>query len=113
MTTDHHRALINGLLDLAAFLEEHPDLPVSPSLTLHHFSRQDSDADQRAEIDQIAARVGSPIDYEDSPYGHYATSVFFGPVEYRAVAISAAARARHAAESSYHGCVQPDPAPAA
>ncbi|MGW2152264.1 hypothetical protein [Nonomuraea sp. NPDC001699] len=112
MTNDRRIALINGLVDLAAFLEAQPDVPVSSSVTVHHFTDQASDADQRAEIDQIAALVGSDIDYEDSPYGHYATSRLFGPVEYRAVAILAAARARHAAEASYRGCIQPDPTPA-
>lgn len=105
---DHRRALINGLLNLAIFLEAHPDVPVSSSVTLHHFPNHDTDEDLRAEIDQIAARVGSRIDFEDSPYGHYATSVHFGPVEYRAVAILSAARARHDAESSYRGCIEPD-----
>ncbi|GAA3695407.1 hypothetical protein GCM10022224_071340 [Nonomuraea antimicrobica] len=112
MTHDHRTALINGLLDLAAFLEAHPDVPVSSSVTVHHFPDQASDADQRAEIDQIAALIGSQIDREDSPYGHYATSRLFGPVEYRAVAVLAAARARHDADNSYRGCIQPDPAPA-
>ncbi|GGO77978.1 hypothetical protein [Nonomuraea cavernae] len=112
MPHDHRAALINGLLELAAFLKDHPDLPVSKSLTLHHFSRHDSDAEQCAEIDQIAARIGSVIDQKEIPYGHYATSRRFGPVEYRAVAILAAARARHRAEESYRGCIQPDPAPA-
>ncbi|TDE54112.1 hypothetical protein E1295_15875 [Nonomuraea mesophila] len=108
MTHNHRSALINGLLDLAAFLEAHPQVPVSSSVTVHHFPDQNSDADQRAEIDQIAALVGSEIDYEDSPYGHYATSRLFGPVEYRAVAVLATARARHDAENSYRGCIQPD-----
>ncbi|MFC5828733.1 hypothetical protein [Nonomuraea insulae] len=108
MTYDHRSALINGLLNLAAFLEAHPDLPVSSSVTVHHFPKQDNDADLRAEIDEIATRVGSSIDFEDSPYGHYATSICFGPVEYRAVAVLAAARARHDAEASYRGCIQPD-----
>ncbi|NRQ36635.1 hypothetical protein HII36_33085 [Nonomuraea sp. NN258] len=105
---DRRAALINGLLDLAAFLEAHPDVPVSSSVTIHHFPDSDSDAEMCEEIDKIAARVGSEIDYEDSPYGHYATSVLFGPVEYRAVAVLAAARARHDAERSYLGCVKPD-----
>ncbi|MGP3914268.1 hypothetical protein [Nonomuraea sp. 10N515B] len=108
MTDNRRTALINGLLDLAAFLETHPEVPVTSSVTVRHFPNHDDDADMRAEIDQIAARAGSHIDYEDSPYGHYATSVFFGPVEYRAVAILADARARHDAESSYRGCIQPD-----
>ncbi|WP_433220462.1 hypothetical protein [Microtetraspora malaysiensis] len=112
MTNDHRTALINGLLDLATFLETHPDVPVPFSVTVHHFPDRTSDPDQCNEIDQIAALVGSDIDYEDSPYGHYAISRLFGPVEYRAVAILTAARARHDAETSYRGCIQPDPTPA-
>ncbi|MEW9549697.1 hypothetical protein [Nonomuraea sp. NPDC050783] len=109
MTNDHRTAFINGLLALAAFLEAHPDLPVPPSATVHHFPGQAGDAAQRAEIDHIAALLGSDIDHEDSPYDHYATSCRFGPIEYRAVAVLAAARARYDAETSYRGCVQPDP----
>ncbi|MDP4507603.1 hypothetical protein [Nonomuraea turcica] len=112
MTCNRRTDLINGLLDLAAFLEAHPEVPVSSHAVVHHFPEYDSDADMRAEIDQIAAHVGSRIDFEDSPYGHYATTVCFGPVEYRAVAVLTAARARHAAEQSYTGCIEPDPAPA-
>ncbi|MEU8321186.1 hypothetical protein AB0C33_22785 [Nonomuraea sp. NPDC048881] len=108
MTHDPRTALINGLLDLAAFLEAHPDVPVTTSVTVDHFPRHHTDAEKCADIDQIAARIGSTIDQADIPYGHYSTSRFFGPVEYRAVAILAAARARHDAEASYRGCVQPD-----
>jgi hypothetical protein len=107
MTNTHRADFINGLLDLAAFLEAHPDVPVPPSVTVHHFPGQASDADQCAEIDQIAALLGSETDHEDSPYDHHATSRLFGPVEYRAVAILAAARARYDAETSYRGCIEP------
>ncbi|WP_327107891.1 hypothetical protein [Nonomuraea glycinis] len=112
MNHDRRTAFINGLLELAAFLTENPDLPIGQSLALYHFPRHDTDADLYAEIDEIAARLGTPIDHEDSPHGHYATSRFFGPVEYRAVAIPARARALHDAETSYHGCIDPDPTPA-
>ncbi|MEU8404455.1 hypothetical protein AB0C28_55595 [Nonomuraea sp. NPDC048892] len=112
MTCNRRTDLINGLLDLAAFLEAHPEVPVSSShVAVHHFPEHDNDDDMRAEIDQIAAHVGSLIEFEDSQYGHYVTSVCFGPVEYRAVAVLTAARALHAAERSYTGCIQPDPAP--
>jgi hypothetical protein len=112
MTRNHRIDLIDGLRDLAAFLEAHPEVPVSSHVIVHHFPKQDNDADMRDEIDRIAARVGSGIDFDDSPYGHYATSVYFGPVEYRAVAVLTAARARHDADRSYFGCIEPDPAPA-
>jgi hypothetical protein len=111
MSRNRRTELINGLLDLAAFLEAHPEVPVSSHAVVHHFPEQDSDADMRNEIDQIAACIGSSIEFEDSQYGHYATSVCFGPVEYRAVAVLTVARARHAAERSHWGCIEPDPAP--
>lgn len=113
MEYDDRTAFINGLLDLAAFLEAHPNLPVPPYITVYYFPNQDSDAAQSAEIDQIAPVLGSNINQESASRGHYATSRMFGPIEYRAVAVLAAARARHEAESSYHGCIQPDPVPTA
>ena len=75
---------------------------------MHFFARHPSDDGNRAEIDQIAARIGAPLDADDLPYGHYATSRFFGPVEYRAVAILAPARARYDAQNSYRDCIQAD-----
>ncbi|MER6514492.1 hypothetical protein ABT158_47290 [Nonomuraea sp. NPDC001636] len=110
MTRNHRADLIDGLLNLAAFLEAHPEVPVSSNVVVHHFPEHDNDADMCDEIDHIAARIGSRIEFDDSPYGHYATSVCFGPVEYRAVAVLAAARARHDAERSYFGCIKPDSA---
>lgn len=109
--THDRTAIITGLRHLADFLDAHPDIPVSASVPLYHFARRGSDTDQRAEIDQIAARLGSPVQ-EESPYGHYTTAISFGPIQYRAVAITHQARARHNADASYHGCVHPDPAPA-
>ncbi|MGP3931292.1 hypothetical protein [Nonomuraea sp. KM88] len=105
---DHRRALIDGLLNLAIFLETHPDVPTSSGLTLRHIPERASDEDLRAEIDRIAAILGSRVDAGNSPYDHYATSIHFGPVEYRAVAIPAAARALYDAESSYRGCIEPN-----
>ncbi|MEU7899998.1 hypothetical protein AB0B45_45090 [Nonomuraea sp. NPDC049152] len=103
----HRTALITGLRDLAAFLEANPDVPAPQSATIHHFPRQTTDTDLCAEVDQIAACLDAPVDAEQTPHGHYRTSVQFGPVEYRAVAILAAARAQYAADDSYRGCVKP------
>jgi hypothetical protein len=108
----HDRAaIVTGLRHLADFLDAHPDIPVSATAPLYHFTRNGNDADQRAEIEQIATRLGTPIK-DDTDYGHCTTAISFGPIEYRAVAITTEARARHAAAASYHGCVQPDSAPA-
>jgi hypothetical protein len=46
----------------------------------------------RAEIDVIAARIGTEATDENSCHGHYVASRTFGPVEYRAVAIPSAQR---------------------
>ncbi|GAA2690265.1 ferredoxin reductase domain-containing protein [Nonomuraea recticatena] len=108
MTDDNRTALITGLRDLATFLEANPGLPVPRNTTIHYFPRQPSDVDLCAEIDQIAAQLGSTVHVDEGPHGHYRTSLHFGPVEYRAVAILSAARARYAAHDSYHGCVQPE-----
>jgi hypothetical protein len=105
---DHRTALITGLRDLAGFLETNTDLPIPTSVTVHHFPRDASDDDMCAQVDQIAARIGAPVDSDESLHGHYGTSINFGPVEYRAVAILADARARNQAAASYYGCVRPE-----
>lgn len=111
MTKDR-TAIITGLRDLADFLDAHPGIPITGCVPLYHFADHGTDADQRAEIEQIAALLGSPVE-EQTPYGHYVTTISFGPIQYRAVAITATARARHDADDSYRGCIQPDPTPAA
>ncbi|MFI7147308.1 hypothetical protein ACIBO2_20525 [Nonomuraea sp. NPDC050022] len=106
MSTTHSRpAFIAGLRALADLLEDRPDIPTPRSTTVHHFVPKSEDAEMRAELDRLAALLGSHIDSEG---GHYATSLFFGPIEYCAVAILAEPRARHAAHESYRGCVTPD-----
>ncbi|MGW0594491.1 hypothetical protein [Streptosporangium sp. NPDC002607] len=109
-TTDHRAVVINGLLDLAAFLEANPGAPVPAFPKLLHFAAG-TDPDMCAEIDAIAELLGTAIDPGDIGYGHYRTSRAFGPVEYSAVGILARARARHDADSSYAGCVDPAPVP--
>lgn len=103
--TDDRTALIHGLIHLAVFLQANPDVPAPRGTTVHHFPRDVDDNEMRAQIDAIADVLGTPI---DSDGGHYGTSKFFGPVEYRAVAILSDARTRHAAHDSYYGCITPD-----
>jgi len=45
-----------------------------------------------AEIDTIAAMIGSSASDDDSPSGHYGAVREFGPVQYRAIAIPHSAR---------------------
>ncbi|MFI9556137.1 hypothetical protein [Nonomuraea endophytica] len=104
--TDHRTSLINGLLDLAAFLEANPDVPAPYSLNAHHFPKNATDDEMRADIDHVASLLGTEP-CEEAGYGHYKACLTFGPVQYKAVAILSAARARHQADSSYDGCIDP------
>ncbi|MGC5010161.1 hypothetical protein ACLQ2R_05310 [Streptosporangium sp. DT93] len=109
-TTDHRAAIIAGLRDLAVFLEANPAVPVPVFPKLLYFAAG-TDPDMCAEIDAIAEVLGTGIDPGDIDYGHYRTVRAFGPVQYSAVGVLALAKARHDANSSYMGCVTPDPVP--
>jgi hypothetical protein len=83
---DERDRLIAGLRALAAFLHDHPDVPAPRWADIYVFPPRGTDEQMRAEIDQIAARLGTePTD--NAAYGHYAAARLFGPVRYRAVAI--------------------------
>lgn len=97
---------INGLRDLACFLDTHLGFPVPPyEATIHIFPEGTTDAERRAGVDLLAAILDTkPFDRG----GHYVAAAHFGPVTYEVVAISDAARAAHRAEQTYSGCVTPD-----
>ena len=78
--------LIAGLRDLAEYLESSPDVPAPCSgTTVYVFPPGGSNDERRAAIDTIASRVDTQSCEFTS--GHYIASRYFGPVEYRAVAI--------------------------
>ncbi|WP_433417745.1 hypothetical protein ACQP1V_00790 [Microtetraspora malaysiensis] len=110
MPTIDRTAVITGLRALTAFLEANPAVPVPDfPILIRCFPKRGSDTEMRAEVDRIAELLGTEIDPDDLPFGHYTTGLDFSPIRYEVTAILADARARHAAESSYYGCVQPDP----
>jgi hypothetical protein len=84
-SSTQRQALISGLRELADFLERNPEVPVPSYPTVYTFPSNGGWAGMRAEIDAIAARLGA-IAHETGT-GHYVAARFFGPVEYRAVAI--------------------------
>jgi hypothetical protein len=84
---DERGRLIAGLRALAAFLQDHPYVPAPRWADVYVFPPRGADEQMRAEIDQIAARIGTVVT-DDTDHGHYAASRHFGPVQYRAVAIS-------------------------
>jgi hypothetical protein len=90
---DQERArLIAGLRDLAEFLDQNPQVPAPRYTDLLVFSSRGTDAEMFAEVDVIAVQVGVTASQNDTPDGHYIASRYFGPVQYRAVAIPQAAR---------------------
>ncbi|MER6583504.1 hypothetical protein [Nonomuraea sp. NPDC001023] len=101
-------SLITGLRALAAFLESNLEIPVThPRMVLHEFPKHGPDTAMCADVDKVAALLGTKIDPHHRPYGHYSTGLDFGPVRYEYTAILATARARHDADDSYRGCIDP------
>lgn len=110
---DDRAALIAGLLDLACFLEAHPDVPVPASYHKQcvNYLPRGTDEEEHAVIDAIAAALGTTAGTPVDP-GTYETERAFGPVVYRAFAISSAARAEYTARRSYDAVIRLDAAPA-
>lgn len=84
--------LIGGLRHLANFLDRNPEVPAPRQTEMLVFPPVGSDAEMIAEIDAIAMRIGATASDADSPAGHYSAARYFGPVQYRAVAIPHSAR---------------------
>lgn len=85
---DSERAqLIAGFRALATFLEDQPDVPAPRWASILVFPPDGADSEKQSEIDRIAALIKTePVD-DTADGGHYTASAYFGPVEYRAVAI--------------------------
>ena len=76
---DSRTRIIQGLHDAARWLEANPGIPVPSSVTIHYT------ATDRGEVGRIAAEAGE----EASGHGGFhETRHHFGPVDYKAVAIS-------------------------
>lgn len=77
-------ALIRGLRTLADYLESNPEVPAPSYADVFIFPPDGADPERHAEIDVIAAQIRET---PETVCGHYVVSRFFGPVQYRAVAI--------------------------
>ena len=86
---DERARLIAGFRALANFLQDHPDVPAPCWTDVMVFPPDATDEEMRAEIDQIAARIGAePVDRTaDRRSLHGITQL--RAREYRAVAICA------------------------
>lgn len=78
-------ALISGFRGLADYLESNPGIPAPSYSDVFTFPPDGNWAEMRAEIDAIASRLG--VIPHNTGGGHYVATRYFGPVEYRAVAI--------------------------
>jgi hypothetical protein len=107
-------AFIVGLLDLACFLEAHPDVPVQrfgETITLHTGHELPHDGtwdDELRALKEFARTIGADVTV--SPGGHYYAGRSFGPIRYEGCAISPAAHARHDARNSYADVISLDDA---
>jgi hypothetical protein len=90
--------LIAGLRDLAEFLDQNPQVPAPRYADVLVFPPARSDAEMFAEIDAIAGQIGATASAEESA-GHYRAVRYFGPVQYRAVAIPNSARGNQGEEA--------------
>lgn len=104
---DDRAAFIDGLLALACFLEEHPDVPVPAYGTKIYVCTSGSDDENVSTVDAAAAVFGVAASWNDRST-HYDTAVSFGPVEYEVGAITRAHMAGWTARHSYNDSVRVD-----
>lgn len=104
--SDDRRALIWGLYRLAAWVADHPELPV-PDVVAKFWPRSDGWEAECAFVDRVAAGLGvtAPLEADGD---FYEVKVSFGLVEVRAVAIRPERMARYYATQSYADAVTPD-----
>jgi hypothetical protein len=90
--SEERERLIAGLGELADFLAQNAQVPVPRYADLLVFPDRATVAEMFAEIDVIAGQIGATAKRNETPDGHYIASRYFGPVQYRAVAIPQVAR---------------------
>ena len=90
--SEERERLIAGLRELADFLDQNAQVPVPRYADLLVFPDRATVAEMFAEIDVIAGQIGATAKRNETPDGHYVASRYFGPVQYRAVAIPQVAR---------------------
>ena len=97
--------LIRGLFELAAFVADHPEVPL-PDVRASIFPRGDDFAAEAGEVDRVAAAFGVEAKVRAGG-GHYGAVRTFGPVEMLCLAVTREHMAAHQALMSYADAVQP------
>ena len=100
---------IAGLRQLADYLDANPDLPVPPyAITIDVYAGR-TDNGGKAQVDSVAGQLGAHVRDDTANGGHYYTGRDFGYVRYDVVSVSDVSYRQYLADSSYQGCVTPDP----
>ncbi|MFG1818271.1 hypothetical protein ACGFIF_31215 [Kribbella sp. NPDC049174] len=89
--------LIRGLFELAAWVADHPDLPL-PDVTAHVPTRHDGWDAERTLVDQVAPALEVEPEF-DQDGAHYRAERFFGSVRVYCLAIEPQWMAAFAARS--------------
>jgi len=105
---EHRARIIDGLRQLATYLDEHPDVPVgfTPISLEFAASASRNDDEARTEVDRVAAMLDATT--ETSSHGTYSASKCFGAATYRAYAAPKAETRRVNAGLSYLDSVTPE-----
>lgn len=100
-------ALIRGLFGLAAWVADHPEVPV-PSVDASVYTGRDGWVSQCSVVDQVAAALGVAAAEKVTRAGtRYEVESRFGPVRLWSSAITAAEMAAYDAADSCLGAVAP------
>ena len=102
------QTFITGLRDLAAYLEDHPSVPVPTMGASISLYAADTDDGGRGQVAHIAAQLGATIADDTRHGGHLTATRMFGPVGYTVISIPATVMAAHHARDSYYHCITPD-----
>jgi len=104
---DLRARIIADMRALAAFLEEHSELPISPhtSVEVSYFPRTSRDEAAFEEVAEAGARLGRIPAWEGE---HYVVEHHRGAGRYRVVAIPETVRSRYRAWLTYTGHVRQD-----
>lgn len=104
---DHRAQVIAGLLELAAFLHDNPDVPVNRYEVNARYSANEGDGDEAAiaRVHAMAAALGVEVGHRGS---HWFVERMFGAVRYGCSYVERAEVAAYNAALSYQGTVEPD-----
>lgn len=105
MDTKTRAELLEQARELIAWLEGHPEVPVSKIEAQFH--THGDDESQFAEIERIGAAAGIPVAETIGGHRVVRRGGDFDDVSYEAAAIPNETMARHRAWSSYSGLVEP------